>query len=184
MLDHSLLNFGYAGLFAVCFAAATFLPLGSEAAVALMAAAGYNHLAVLLVATSGNVLGSLVNYAVGKWGRRFVFSSRVRVDPGRLARAEAVFGNWGAPIPKQSWPRRWKKHWNANVLRRPVCVNCCGAELNRRRLYRHSYLPIHTWQRFRSRRPTCSSSTNCSSGMGFLASLWAIDHQQWINLCN
>ena len=103
MLDHSLLNFGYAGLFAVCFAAATFLPLGSEAAVALMAAAGYNHLAVLLVATSGNVLGSLVNYAVGKWGRRLVFSSRVRVDPGRLARAEAVFGNWGAPILFFAW---------------------------------------------------------------------------------
>lgn len=103
MLDFLPTNFGYAGLFAVSFAAATVLPLGSEAAVALMAATGYNHLAVFLIATAGNVLGSLVNYAVGKWGRRFVRAPWLRIDPRQLARGEAVYGRWGAPILFFAW---------------------------------------------------------------------------------
>ena len=98
-----ILNFGYPGLFLVSFLAATLLPLGSEAAVALMAAADFDSRMLLLVATAGNTMGALVNYLVGKWGAAFVFARYIQVDPAVLERLEKVYGRWGAPILFFAW---------------------------------------------------------------------------------
>lgn len=59
---------GYAGLFVAAFVAATLLPAQSELVLAAMIAAGRHDLAVLLiVATIGNVLGSAINWAIGRF---------------------------------------------------------------------------------------------------------------------
>ena len=97
------MNSGYVGLFAVSFLAATLFPMGSEAAVAAMAAPGFHHAAIFLVATLGNVLGALVNYGAGRYGRRFLFSRWIQLRPGRLARAEAFFAKYGSPVLFLSW---------------------------------------------------------------------------------
>jgi membrane protein YqaA with SNARE-associated domain len=97
------LGAGYAGLFAVCFLAATVLPLGSEAVVALMPAAGYDHMGVFAVATTGNVLGALANYGAGRWGGAFLRGRVLRGREGALARAERVFARFGAPALLLSW---------------------------------------------------------------------------------
>ncbi|CDM56678.1 MULTISPECIES: YqaA family protein [Rhizobium] len=56
----------YAGLFLVAFAAATILPMQSEAGlVVLILAKQYPVLALIAVATVGNVLGSAVNWLLG-----------------------------------------------------------------------------------------------------------------------
>ncbi len=87
----------------VSFLAATLVPLGSEAAVALMAATGYEPTMVLFVATTGNSLGALVNYFVGKWGRDFVLAKYIRTETQTLERAEASFGRWGSPVLFFAW---------------------------------------------------------------------------------
>ena len=54
-------------LFASAFAAATLLPLSSEAVLAALRVAGGQDVWVLLaVATAGNTLGSAVNWALGR----------------------------------------------------------------------------------------------------------------------
>jgi len=96
-------NFGYLGLFLISFLAATLLPLGSEAAVALMAAADFDPSRLLLVATTGNSLGALVNYLVGKWGAAFIFTRYIQVDRAVLEKLEKVYGRWGAPVLFFAW---------------------------------------------------------------------------------
>ena len=96
-------NFGYLGLFLISFLAATLLPLGSEAAVALMASAEFNPLGLLFIATAGNSLGAMVNYLVGRWGAAFIFSRYIQIDSAVLERLERVYGRWGAPVLLFAW---------------------------------------------------------------------------------
>ncbi|MBI9075022.1 MAG: DedA family protein [Desulfatibacillum sp.] len=103
MNETLFVQFGYAGLFAVSFLAATLLPLGSEAAVALMAATGFDPAMVLIVATTGNSLGALVNYYAGKWGRKFILKKYVQAETNSLEQAERVFGRWGSPVLFFAW---------------------------------------------------------------------------------
>jgi membrane protein YqaA with SNARE-associated domain len=55
----------YAGLFASAFLAATLLPLGSEVVLSTLLLNTYSVALIVIVATVGNVLGSLVNYYIG-----------------------------------------------------------------------------------------------------------------------
>jgi len=96
-------NFGYLGLFLISFLAATLLPLGSEAAVTLMAIAEFNPSRILIVATIGNSLGALINYLVGKWGAAFIFTKYIQVDQSTLEKLEKVYGRWGAPVLFFAW---------------------------------------------------------------------------------
>jgi membrane protein YqaA with SNARE-associated domain len=96
-------NFGYLGLFLISFLAATLLPLGSEAAVALMAATDFDPPGVLLVATTGNSLGAFVNYLVGKWGAAFIFARYIEIDRTVLEKTENIYGRYGAPILFFAW---------------------------------------------------------------------------------
>ena len=103
MVEYLISNFGYMGLFLISFLAATLLPLGSEAAVVLMAVSDSAPLKLLIIATAGNSLGGIVNYLVGKWGALFIFSRYIQVDRSALERLERVYGRWGAPILFFAW---------------------------------------------------------------------------------
>ncbi len=103
MTAYLITNLGYLGLFLISFLAATLLPLGSEAAVTLMAIEAFNPSRILIVATLGNSLGALVNYLVGKWGAAFVFTRYIRVDRAVLEKSEKVYGRWGAPVLFFAW---------------------------------------------------------------------------------
>ncbi|RUY33147.1 DedA family protein, partial [Mesorhizobium sp. M7A.F.Ca.US.001.04.1.1] len=62
----------YGGLFLTAFAAATVLPLQSEAVLAgLLLVGTHSPAALVLVATLGNVLGSVVNWFLGRGIDRF-----------------------------------------------------------------------------------------------------------------
>jgi membrane protein YqaA with SNARE-associated domain len=56
----------YAGLFLVSLAAATVLPLQSEAALVALLLADYSPWLLLLVASAGNILGSAINWVLGR----------------------------------------------------------------------------------------------------------------------
>ena len=56
----------YLSLFFISFLAATILPFSSELTLAgLIATSNYNNLLLLIVASFGNILGSVVNWVLG-----------------------------------------------------------------------------------------------------------------------
>ena len=60
----------YLSLFAISFLAATILPFSSEFTLAgLIATSNYDNLLLLIFASFGNVLGSVVNWALGFYSR-------------------------------------------------------------------------------------------------------------------
>ena len=60
----------YLSLFLISFLAATILPFSSELTLAgLMVTSNYDNLLLLIVASLGNVLGSVVNWILGFYSR-------------------------------------------------------------------------------------------------------------------
>lgn len=93
MIDLSV----YAGLFAAAFLAATLLPAQSETALAMTVVAGYPAAAAIAVASVGNVLGSVVNWILGRYISRFRDHAWFPVSERHLERAERWyrrFGKW------------------------------------------------------------------------------------------
>lgn len=81
----------YGGLFLAAFVAATLLPAQSEAVLAGLLATGHYAPAILiLVAGTGNVLGSVVNWLLGRGVERFREARWFPVSAKNLERA----GNW------------------------------------------------------------------------------------------
>lgn len=84
------------GLFALSFLSATLLPGGSELALLALVAQG-DHPTVLLVAIAGtgNILGSVANWYLGRFLRRFTGRRWFPVSPSALAAAEQRFRRYG-----------------------------------------------------------------------------------------
>lgn len=84
------------GLFGTAFVAATLLPMSSEAVLAALRVAGGREAWLLLaIATTGNTLGSVVNWALGRWALRWRDRGWFPVKQGELDRASAWFERWG-----------------------------------------------------------------------------------------
>jgi len=83
-------------LFALCFAAATLLPGGSEAALlAMVATTDYSVWLLLIVASVGNILGSVLNYALGRMALRYQNRKWFPVRSTTLTKAQTAFSRWG-----------------------------------------------------------------------------------------
>ena len=91
-------------LFASAFLSATLLPGSSEALLLVRLQDGTHALWPVLVATAGNLAGSLLTYLLGLGGNRALHSSRwLRIDERDLARAERWFQRWGRPSLLLAW---------------------------------------------------------------------------------
>ena len=87
---------GYAAIFLSAFLAATFLPFSSEVLLLGMAANGNWHpLSLFLFATSGNVFGSVVNWALGVFFLHWREHRWFPVRPSQLAKGEYWFNRFG-----------------------------------------------------------------------------------------
>lgn len=83
-------------LFLAAFAAATLIPAQSEAVLVGMLLAETNPIwLLLLVATTGNVLGSLVNWAIGWFLQNRMPVRWFPVSADQLARAQVWYARWG-----------------------------------------------------------------------------------------
>ena len=93
----------YLGLFVAAFVAATLLPAQSEGVLAGLIVAGHAPLALVLTASAGNVLGSLLNWWLGREAMRFTDRRWFPVRPAALARARAWYGRYGRWSLLLSW---------------------------------------------------------------------------------
>lgn len=95
---------GYVGLFAAAFVAATLLPAQSELLLAAMVAGRqYDLVLLLIVATLGNVLGSIVNWAIGRFLAERRSAKWFPVSARALDRAEQWYRRWGLWTLLLSW---------------------------------------------------------------------------------
>ena len=87
---------GLLGLFLSAFLSATLLPGSSEAALIALLALGKHDPALLVaVATLGNVLGSVVNWALGRWLAHFSGRRWFPIDERAYARAAGWYNRFG-----------------------------------------------------------------------------------------
>ncbi len=94
----------YLGLFASAFIAATLLPMQSEAVlVALLLNGKHPVVTLLIVATVGNVLGSVVNWYLGRFLLRFKDRSWFPASAPQLARAQKWYQRYGRWSLLGSW---------------------------------------------------------------------------------
>jgi membrane protein YqaA with SNARE-associated domain len=85
----------YLGLFVSAFLAATILPLSSEVVLSALLLNGLSPIALVSIATTGNVLGSLTNYALGYWVSLAVIKRWLRISEAEFIRAEQRFVKYG-----------------------------------------------------------------------------------------
>jgi len=98
-----LTSLGLTGMFASAFLAATILPLGSEAVLIWLLLDGSRPLAVIAVATLGNVLGSLVNYWMGRAGIQWISRQGSGISEPELSTALVRFRAWGSASLVLAW---------------------------------------------------------------------------------
>jgi len=92
------------GLFSLAFVAATILPAQSEAAlVAALVAGQWPPLLLVAVASAGNVLGAVVNWALGRGIARFRHRKWFPVGDKVLERATGWYHRWGRWSLLLSW---------------------------------------------------------------------------------
>ena len=86
----------YLSLFAISFLAATILPFSSELTLAgLIATSDYDNLLLLTVASFGNVLGSLVNWALGSYSRNLTTKKWFPFKETQIERSSKWFRKFG-----------------------------------------------------------------------------------------
>lgn len=93
----------YAGLFLVALAAATILPMQSEAVLVGLLLADYTPWLLITVASVGNVLGSVVNWVLGRYISRFRDRAWFPVREQALMRAERWYRRFGKWSLLMSW---------------------------------------------------------------------------------
>ncbi|ACM30153.1 DedA family protein [Agrobacterium sp. SHOUNA12C] len=94
----------YLGLFMAAFAAATILPMQSEAAlVGLLLTGEYAVPVLVAVASVGNVLGSLLNWIFGRGMERFRSRRWFPVSEQAMDRAQIWYRRYGRWSLLASW---------------------------------------------------------------------------------
>lgn len=93
----------YAGLFLSAFLAATILPMQSEAVLVGLLLTGHSPLTVVAVASTGNILGSIVNWLLGRGIERFRDRSWFPIDQQSFDRAQSWYQKYGKWSLLLSW---------------------------------------------------------------------------------
>ncbi len=96
--------FAYFGLFVAAFGAATILPMQSEAALAgLLLTERYSALWLVVTASLGNILGSVVNWMLGRGIERFRDRRWFPIGNDALDRARGWYRRYGRWSLLASW---------------------------------------------------------------------------------
>jgi len=90
-------------LFFSALVSATLFPGGSEALLLYRLNEGANPYAMVTIATTGNVLGSLITYGMGRLGNEAVHRKWLRISERQTERAETWFNKYGRPSLLLAW---------------------------------------------------------------------------------
>ena len=93
----------YAMLFAVAFGAATILPLQSEAMLIGLLLVDFSPVWLIAIASVGNVLGSVVNWMMGRQVEKFRNRRWFPVNEAQLDRAQRWYQRYGKWSLLLSW---------------------------------------------------------------------------------
>jgi len=94
----------YLGLFISALGAATLLPLQSESVlVALLLSTAYSPWILLAVASAGNILGSLINWLLGRYLEHFRERRWFPLSAAQLQRAQHWYARYGRWTLLLSW---------------------------------------------------------------------------------
>ena len=94
----------YLGLFLSALVAATMLPMQSEVVLAGLLALGDQPVwALLAVATAGNVLGSIINWVLGRYIEHFRDRRWFPLRESQLDRFQRMYHRWGRWSLLLSW---------------------------------------------------------------------------------
>ena len=91
-----LTQYGYWGMLIAAFLAGSVLPFSSEAVIIALMAAGLDPWQLMTYGTIGNVLGSVVNYGVGRRGKMEWIEKYLHVKKKDLDRAHRFLAGHGA----------------------------------------------------------------------------------------
>ncbi|HEX2528765.1 MAG TPA: YqaA family protein [Geminicoccus sp.] len=91
------------GLFASAFSSATILPGSSEVVMLGLMTQGLSVLSLWVVATIGNLAGSVLSWWMGTALLRFQDRRWFPVGPDKLERAQHWFARWGKPALLLTW---------------------------------------------------------------------------------
>ena len=109
---HFLTQYGYWGMFLAAFLAGSVFPFSSEAVIIALMATGLDPWMLMIYGTAGNVLGSALNYCIGRMGKmewiENTCTSRKRtstkhtvswqvVEPGWDSSPFSLY--WAVPLP-------------------------------------------------------------------------------------
>ncbi|HBC55860.1 MAG TPA: hypothetical protein DCZ03_01725 [Gammaproteobacteria bacterium] len=90
-----LTELGYFGLFISAFLAATILPMSSEIVLSSLLLNQFSPKHLIVVATFGNVLGSLTNYGLGYWASLSLIKKWLNMSEKEFLQAEQRFKKYG-----------------------------------------------------------------------------------------
>lgn len=93
----------YAGLFLAALTAATILPMQSEAVLVGLLVADYSPGLLITVASVGNVLGSVINWLLGRGIERFRDRPWFPASGAKLERAQHWYRRYGKWSLLLSW---------------------------------------------------------------------------------
>ena len=89
-------SYGYWGMLLAAFLAGSFFPFSSEAVMVGLMAAHLDPVMLMVYGTVGNVLGSVVNYCVGRMGKTEWFEKYLHVKPESMEKARRFMRGHGA----------------------------------------------------------------------------------------
>lgn len=92
----------YLYLFVISLLAATILPMGSEAYFIYNLTIDNNIILLLLFATLGNSIGSLINYFMGKKGEEYL-EKKNKLNKNLLLKISSYFDKYGGYVLFFSW---------------------------------------------------------------------------------
>jgi len=90
-------------LFFSALISATLFPGGSEALLLYRINEGADACVIVIIATVGNVLGSLITYGMGWLGNEAVHQKWLRMSEARIERGERWFGKYGRASLLFAW---------------------------------------------------------------------------------
>jgi membrane protein YqaA with SNARE-associated domain len=96
-------EYGYIGLFAAAFLAATVIPMSSDIVLVVMVAAGFEPVTCVVVGTAGNWLGGMTSYYLGYLGKWEWIEKWLRISPEKASRVKKYIDKYGSYTALLSW---------------------------------------------------------------------------------